>query len=197
MPGDYLSVFLATLYFLRPTLGEFTDLMCEPSRRPFAQFAESGCEATNISREDMLDGFAQFAHVLEEQTPEYIFNFIETPREIRTHTLEATRELLFSPPSPQFTGDHSYPNYGLQTGELVWNGDSHDICELFVNTIGGEYHTRGELKYSHQEIYVPPGPLAGTLTGIAHVTGELAPPPTKVRRFLKLVKRACLTYVPV
>jgi len=192
MRGKYLSVFLATLYFLRPTLGEFTDLVCEPSQRAISQFQESGCETSNIS-ENILDGFAQFALVLEEQTPGHIFNFIETPRQIRTHS-EPTRALLYNPPPPQFTGHGSHSNYGLQEGGLVWNGGSQVIGEVSVN-LTGEFDMRGELEYPQQGFFVPVRPLGGDLTGIVHITGELAEP-TKVRRFLKLVKRACLTYVP-
>src|SRR2546423_1492208 len=66
MPGEYFSVFLATLYFLRPTLGEFTDLVCEPSQRATSQFEDSDRETTNISSENLLDGFARFAHVTGE-----------------------------------------------------------------------------------------------------------------------------------
>ncbi len=195
MPGEYFSLFFATLYFLRPTLGEFTDLVCEPSQRAASQFNDPNHEATNISSENMLDGFARFAHVLEEQIPGHIFNFIEMPREIRTHTLETTRELLYNSPPPQFTAGHPRRNYGLERGGLVWNGGSHIIGELSVN-LTEEFDMLGELEYSQQGIIVPPNPLGGGLTGIAHVTGELAEP-TKVRRFLKLVKRAaCLTYVP-
>lgn len=187
-------MFLATLYFLRPTLGEFTDLVCEPSQRATSQFDDSDHEATNISSENMSDGFARFAHVFEEQTPGHIFNFIEMPREIRTHTLEATRALLYNSPAPQFTGGHWRRNYGLERGGLVWNGGPHVIGELSVNLTGG-VDMLGELEYSQQGISVPSRPVGRGLTGIAHVTGELAEP-TKVRRFLKLVKRACITYVP-
>lgn len=105
----------------------------------------------------------------------------------------ATGEVIRDPPSPQFTGDLVLRGLGLQNAALAWMGGSQAVGDLSVN-MTCDMEPLGDLhEYPQQEFFVPQRPIGGPLTGIAHGTGELMEP-TKVRRFLKVVKRAaCVT----
>jgi hypothetical protein len=187
----------AFVSLLGATVGEFSDSVCEPSPRGPSRLSRSGCEVRNISTEDFAEGFAPFAVFFDEQTPGHIFNFIEATGELRPQGVTVvTREILVHhPPSTQFAGKLPSPQYsGPQDTALAWNGGSHVIGQRSVNMTGG-VDPVGELEYSVQELLVPQNPVLvdSAPTGISHTMHELAEP-TKVRRFLKLVKRAaCVT----
>jgi hypothetical protein len=192
-----MSVFLVIisfpgLYFFSAALADFSEMVCEAGQGTSSQL-DSGnfCNATNLSSDYTLSAdSAQFAYNLPEQVPGHLFSFIETTREI--HQTDVTGQLGIL--GPQFTGAVSYSNMSLPSGEVVWNDGQHVIGEISFTP--GEFQVAGEIEYEQHEFFVPSKAIGGELTGIPRTTGELARP-TKLRRFLKLIKRACLTYALV
>lgn len=180
LSGAFFIPAFSILHFILPCFGEFTDLICEPSPEASSQFTKSTGENTTILNDkEVFDPFPQFAHGLEAQAPEHFFSFIETTREIRTPVNLKEITGMLAPP-PQFTGDISFQDIGLQKGEVIWHGGPHVVGEISLNRT----EDSGE---AQRGFWLPPGAVGSTLTGVSEPTGALATP-NKIRRFLKVVR---------
>src|SRR6202035_3786055 len=128
---------------------------------------------TISSEKEVFDGVPRFAPGLEAQAPEHFFGFIETTREIRTpvNLREITGNLA---PPPQFTGDISFQDIGLQRAEVGWHGGPHVVGEISLN----KTEESGE---AQRGFWLPPGGVGSTLIGISEPSGDLATPNT-IRR---------------
>lgn len=94
----------------------------------------------------------------------------------------------YGPMRPQFAESPPFSYGDAYRGEVIWKGDSHVIGQIANMT--GELQPTRPVRFIHQDRILPPNPLHPVTL---HSTQPLAEPP-KVRRFMKIVKRGCLTY---
>jgi hypothetical protein len=94
-------------------------------------------------------------------------------------------------PGPQFAEEISVSYRDAYRGEVIWKGDSHVIGR--IANITDESRPTGHVKFVHQGTFVHPKPIPQA-PGTRCTPRPLAER-QQVRRFIKLVKRGCLTYI--
>jgi hypothetical protein len=94
----------------------------------------------------------------------------------------------YGPMRPQFANPSSLFSYeDTYRGEVIWKGGPHVIGQ--IANVTGELQPTRPIRFIHQNNFLPPKPLHPVTL---HPPRPLAEPP-KVRRFMKIVKRDCLT----
>jgi hypothetical protein len=196
-----MPILLSLIFLLvAPTLGEFTDLVCE-GRRAHSQLdvgQKDFSNATKLSSEISFSaGSAQFIFGFEEQSPipGEILSLFETV----TEDVSPPRELHQPNHKPHRRGDLVVSTEILPGEIAFWSNGQHVIGGLSVPEYGFQLDDPGDLDYVNQSLLMSPG--------VHEEPGQLMnnslterPRPTKVivRRLLKIFERqalTCVTYV--
>ena len=157
--------------------GGFTEEICTPTQTDPSQFPEPESLEVNYTLTDwFLYQHAELADGFKEHPPGLLFSSFQKHGKGSPSTLDIAAD------------DFAFPTLGIPIGEVFWFGVPHDPGQVHWNTTE-EGHLSGEIQPTQFNFITLPGSIG---TNILHTTAALAEP-TKIRRFLKIVKRACLT----